>query len=100
MKMMFIAVAVFIAFQSQAHAQYYGQGTWIAAGILTTQNREMNYFKTEYVQLGNFESRSRCLDVVKSFAMTDEYIGIGGTDNKVPGLQWNYDATCVQLNPF
>lgn len=93
MKMMFIAVAVFMAFQSQAHAE-----NWSALGILTTHNPKMNHFKTEFVEIKGFKSREACEQVLTPQMETDEYIGKGGTNGKVPGLQWNYDATCVHIN--
>ena len=93
MKMTLIAAAVFLAFQSQAQAE-----NWIAVGILTKQNVKMNYFDAEFVEIKGFKSRESCMQVVHGEANTDEYIGVGGTSGKVPGLHWNYDATCVHIS--
>lgn len=93
MKKALLAAAVFLAMTAQAKAE-----NWIAVGILTKQNVKMNYFDAEYVEIKGFKNRESCMQVVHGEANTDEYIGVGGTSGKVPGLHWNYDATCIHIN--
>lgn len=101
MKNALIAAAVFMSFQGTANADLqFSVAAWSAAGILTTQNRDLGYFKTEYVALGPFDTEARCKEAVSMFAMTDEYVGTGGTNKHVDGVQWNYDGTCFRLNKF
>lgn len=94
-----LAALVFIS-STSAQAQYVSTGNWVASGILTTQNRDLGYFKTEYVELRPFDTKERCEAQVAAFAKTSESIGKGGTDRKVDGVEWNYDATCYMINPF
>lgn len=70
---------------------------WSAHGILSSWNKQIDYFKTEYVRV-NFDACLKCKRFVDEAAYTKEFIGQGGTNGKVPGVQWNYDATCFDLN--
>ncbi|GKS68959.1 hypothetical protein W03_09630 [Nitrosomonas sp. PY1] len=67
---------------------------WSAIGLLTTQVKNQQA-KVEFVEIDDFESRDACMTMVMSEAMSNEYIGQGGTNGKIPPVQWNYDADCV-----
>lgn len=99
MKKAIIAAAILLS-ASQAQALTLGgyTGTWTATGILTTQNVEHGYLKTEYVAIPGFKSEADCLREVAKLSSSDDFIGQGGTNRKVPEIQWNYDAVCVKIN--
>lgn len=67
---------------------------WSAIGILTTQIKGQEA-KVQYVEIDNFESEELCRQVVLRESYSEDYIGIGGTNHKLPSVQWNYDANCV-----
>lgn len=85
-----IVTAVFVVFQSPAQAE-----KWSAVGILTTrvQGEEA---RAEFVEMDDFETAELCSRVVNRESHSDDFIGKGGTNGKVPQVQWNYDAHCIQ----
>jgi hypothetical protein len=94
LKIAMLYAVVFALFQSPlSHAANY-----TAVGILTTYNKQMNYFKTEFVQIPGFKSAEDCDAAIGKETGSDDYIGVGGTNGKVPGLQWNFDANCMKVN--
>lgn len=99
MKKVFLAVALSLVASQASASPFSGYtGTWTAAGILTSQNVEHNYLKTEYVAIPGFKSEADCLREVAKLSSSDDFIGQGGTNRKVPEIQWNYDAVCVKIN--
>ncbi len=66
---------------------------WSAVGLLTTQVKGQSA-KVEFLEIDDFESRDSCMNMVMSEAMSKEYIGQGGTNGRLPEVQWNYDADC------
>lgn len=68
---------------------------WSAIGILTTQVKGEEAH-ARYVEIDDFETLEMCRQVVGRESHSDDYIGKGGTSGKVPSVQWNYDANCVQ----
>lgn len=87
MKKLMIA-AVLMMFVGAAQAE-----RWSAAGILTTKIKGVPA-KTEFFELDGFDSYELCWATVKKYSHTNEYIGEGGTNDKVPEVQWNYDGDC------
>lgn len=98
MRMAIVAALVFMGFQAPAEAQYFSTGTWVCEGILTMQNDEHRYYESQHVRLGPFDTKERANAAVRMFAKSDEFIGEGGTNGHVDRVDWNYDATCIQLN--
>lgn len=86
MKKAILIAALLVATSAQAER-------WSAAGILTTKINGVPA-KTEFFELDNFESAELCWAAVRKYSHTDEYIGKGGTNDKVPEVQWNYDGDC------
>ena len=68
---------------------------WSAIGILTTQVKGEEAH-ARYVEIDDFETLDMCRQVVMRESHSDDYIGKGGTSGKVPSVQWNYDAHCIQ----
>lgn len=93
MKRALIVAAVFAAMTAQARAE-----NWSAVGILTTHNKQLDYFKTEFVKIDGFKSHDDCYKAVKFESGSSDYIGLGGTNKRVPEVQWNYDADCMKIN--
>ena len=89
-----ITAAVFLL----ALANSVKAGTWTAVGILVTQNDKMDHFKAEFVRIDDFDSYDKCIDTITMLAHSNEFIGKGGTNHKVPRVDWNYDADCVHVN--
>lgn len=85
-----IAASIFLVCQSPAMAE-----KWSAIGILTTQVKGEEAH-ARYVEIDDFETHDLCKQVVNRESHSDDYIGQGGTNGKVPSVQWNYDANCVQ----
>ena len=51
----------------------------------------------EVVVVDGFETYDLCMNgFVKVASKTDEYIGKGGTDNKVKRVDYNFDGDCFQ----
>ena len=73
-------------------------GTWTAVGILVTQNDKMDHFKAEFVRIDDFDSYEKCLATISTLAHSNEFIGKGGTNEKVSRIDWNYDADRVHVN--
>lgn len=88
MKKALIAAMILMALTAQAQAE-----RWSAAGILTTKIKGVPA-KTEFFELDGFDSSDLCWATVKKYSHTNEYIGEGGTNDKVPEVQWNYDGDC------
>lgn len=93
MKMMFVATVFFMVFQSPVQAE-----NWSALGILTTHNKDLGYFKTESIKIDGFKSREDCEKTVKFESGSSDYVGVGGTNKRVPGIHWNFDADCLKIN--
>lgn len=71
------------------------EAKWGARGILTMQNRELNYFRTEYVEPdGRFDTEKDCYDHFRVVTSSNDYVGTGGTDGRVAEVQWNLDVLC------
>lgn len=86
MKKLFLAAALCLSTSAMAE-------NWVALGLLTTQVKGQAA-NVEFVQVGDFESREACLAMVKSESMSSDYIGVGGTNGRLPQIQWNFDANC------
>ena len=82
--------AIFVACSDPAQAE-----KWSAVGILTTQVKGEEAH-ARYVEIDDFETLEMCRQVVGRESHSDDFIGKGGTNGKVPSVQWNYDANCVQ----
>ena len=89
-----VAASFFLAFQSPAMAE-----KWSAIGILTTQVKGEEAV-ARYVEIDDFESLEACAKVVLHESLSGDYIGKGGTNGKVPEVQWNYDAACIQKRTY
>lgn len=93
-----VALVLTVVFMASIWSNGAHAANYTAVGILTTQNQQMNYFKTEFVKIEGFKSLEDCNDRVKAESHSEDFIGKGGTNHKVPGLQWNFDANCMHIN--
>lgn len=71
-------------------------GVWAALGFATKQNDLKGYYETEYVRI-DFKNCEACVKLTDDIAMSNESIGTGGTNGRVDGFEWNYDATCFYI---
>lgn len=67
--------------------------TWTALGLLTTKVQGQPA-KVELVEIDGFDSKQTCQFVVTSEAFSKEHIGVGGTNGKLPRVDWNFDGDC------
>lgn len=82
-------LSVVLSFSSFALA-----AEWAAVGMLTTQIKGQDP-QVKFVRIPNFDE-DLCDRFLKVESHSDDFIGKGGTDGKVPGMQWNFDGKCIQ----
>ena len=68
-------------------------GRWLVDGFLASWKEDIGYFKTEHISK-EFKTCKMCKKYVDMYAYTEESVGRGGTDGRVPGFDWNFDGTC------
>ena len=86
MKKLFLVAALCLSTSAMAEV-------WFAAGLLTTQGKGQAA-KVEFIETDGFDSRATCQHFINSEAFSKEHIGVGGTNGKLPAVNWNYDGDC------
>lgn len=84
-----IAAGIF-ACQPPAHAE-----KWSAIGLITTQIKGQEA-DVKVKEFEDFQTKELCVDFVSAYNKSPDYVGQGGTSGKVPRVDWNYEATCIQ----
>lgn len=70
--------------------------SWSAVGVVVFKIDGVTK-EPEVVVVDGFETYDLCMNgFVKVASKTDEYIGKGGTDNKVKRVDYNFDGDCFQ----
>jgi len=70
--------------------------SWSAVGVAVFKIDGVTT-EPEVVVVDGFETYDLCMNgFVKVASKTDEYIGKGGTDNKVKRVDYNFDGDCFQ----
>ena len=72
-------------------------GRWILDGWATKYQEQQGYYDVDHVTK-EFKTCAMCTRWVQFYAHSDESIGTGGTNGRVPGLEWNLDATCFNAS--
>lgn len=70
--------------------------SWSAVGVVVFKIDGVTK-EPEVVVVDGFETYDLCMNgFVKVASKTEEYIGKGGTDNKVKRVDYNFDGDCFQ----